>query len=139
MFKLTLKNILGKKLRYLLTTIAVVVAVSFVVGVFVLTDSLRASFDALAADITGGTDLVVRHSEVTAFLPLSVPDKSIEIVRSVDGVASAEPVITTLNKISLVKDDGELAVPAVNQAPRIGINMGSGSRLSNLFVVEGRR
>ena len=40
MFRLTIKNLLDKKIRFALTTIAVVVSVAMVVGVFVLTDSL---------------------------------------------------------------------------------------------------
>ena len=45
MFRLTIKNLLDKKIRFALTTIAVVVSVAMVVGVFVLTDSLRSSFN----------------------------------------------------------------------------------------------
>ena len=45
MFRLTIKNLLDKKIRFALTTIAVLVSVAMVVGVFVLTDSLRASFN----------------------------------------------------------------------------------------------
>ena len=44
----------------MLTTVAIVVGVAFVVGSFVLTDSLAASIDRLLSDATGNTDLVVR-------------------------------------------------------------------------------
>ena len=60
MFRLTIKNLLDKKIRFALTTIAVVVSVAMVVGVFVLTDSLRASFNGLAEDIASGAELAVR-------------------------------------------------------------------------------
>ena len=63
MLRLTIKNLLDKKIRFPLTTLAVVVSVASVVGVFVLTDSLRASFSGLAGDIAGGSDLTVRVTQ----------------------------------------------------------------------------
>ncbi|MXZ96431.1 MAG: hypothetical protein F4Y99_10950 [Acidimicrobiaceae bacterium] len=51
MFKLALRSLIDKKLRFALTTLVVVIGVMFVVGSFTLTDSLRATFGGLAEDI----------------------------------------------------------------------------------------
>ena len=59
MFRLTLRSALAHWRRFVLTTVAVVVGVSFVVGSFVLTDSLAASINQLLADATSRTDFVV--------------------------------------------------------------------------------
>jgi hypothetical protein len=60
MFHLTLRNIARRKLRYALTTLAVVLGVAFLSTSFFLTDKIRDTFDELATDITGDIDLVVR-------------------------------------------------------------------------------
>ena len=58
--KLTLRNIRRRKLRYALTTFAVVLGVAFLSTSFFLTDRIRETFDDLATDIVGETDLAVR-------------------------------------------------------------------------------
>jgi putative ABC transport system permease protein len=60
MLRLTLKGLLQHKIRFLLTTMAVVIGVGFVVGTLVLTDSVRVQFNQLFADINAGIDLQVR-------------------------------------------------------------------------------
>ena len=62
MLRLTLRNIARRKLRYALTTLAVVLGVAFLSTSFFLTDKIRDTFDELATDITGNLDLVVRTS-----------------------------------------------------------------------------
>ena len=60
MLRLTLKGLLAHKIRFLLTTFAVVIGVGFVVGTIVLTDSVRSQFNQLFVDINKGIDLQVR-------------------------------------------------------------------------------
>ena len=43
MLRLTFRNVWAHKLRFLLTTFAVVMGVGFVVGSFIVTDSLKMS------------------------------------------------------------------------------------------------
>ena len=57
MFRLTLRNISRRKLRYALTAFAVVLGVAFLSTSFFLTDQLRDSFDELSADIGSDQDL----------------------------------------------------------------------------------
>jgi putative ABC transport system permease protein len=96
MLRLTLKSVRGHLLRFVLTLFAVSLGVAFVAGSFVLTDSLRSTFDTLIATSSQGTDVSVRGQEggsnvtgegLTTRLPLDLVDT----LRQVDGVQRAVP------------------------------------------------
>ena len=59
MLRATLKSLLARKLRLMLSGLAVVLGVMFVSGSFVLTDTLGRSFDALFADAYEDIDVQV--------------------------------------------------------------------------------
>ncbi len=59
MLRATLKSLLARKVRLLLSGLAVVLGVMFVSGAFVLTDTLGRSFDAIFADAYEGIDVDV--------------------------------------------------------------------------------
>jgi putative ABC transport system permease protein len=64
MLHATIKSLLARKLRLVLSGLAVVLGVMFVAGAFVLTDTLSRSFDNLFTDIYVNTD--VRVTQKTA-------------------------------------------------------------------------
>jgi putative ABC transport system permease protein len=59
MLRATLKSLLSRKLRLVLSGLAVVLGVMFVSGAFVLTDTLGRSFDGLFASVYQNTDVEV--------------------------------------------------------------------------------
>jgi putative ABC transport system permease protein len=59
-WRATIKSLLARKVRLLLTAIAVVLGVGFVAGTYVLTDTLNAAFDTLFATSTAGVDVQVQ-------------------------------------------------------------------------------
>ena len=63
MLHVTLKGLLAHKLRLALTALAVVLGVAFMAGSLVLTDTIRAVFDDLFAEVNAGVDAVVRKQE----------------------------------------------------------------------------
>ncbi len=65
MWRATLKGIAAHKLRLVLTAISVVVAVSFISGTYVLTDTVKGTFSALFSDLNRGVDL--RVASATGF------------------------------------------------------------------------
>ena len=66
MFRVSLKGILGHKLRLVLTALAVTLGVSFVAGTFILTDTMNAAFTDLFGRIDKNVDAVVRaHATFT--------------------------------------------------------------------------
>ena len=64
MLRLTLKNLRANKVRFALTTLGVVLAVSFVVSAFVLGDGLRSTFGDVSEDITAGVDIRLRQRPI---------------------------------------------------------------------------
>ena len=108
---------------------------SFVVGTFVLADSLRKTFDDLFTQISENVDLQVRAS--VAFGDDSVdlqrdpiPASLEETVAQVDGVAATEPLLQRYAQ--LVDKQGE---PVSTQgAPTLGVAWNGDSSLSGLEI-----
>ncbi|GAA2369760.1 ABC transporter permease [Dactylosporangium salmoneum] len=95
MLKATLKSLLSRKLRLVLSGLAVVLGVMFVSGAFVLTDTLGRSFDSLFASVYAGTDVQVTQKpkvgggEVDSpSTPANIPATTVDKVKAVPGVAS---------------------------------------------------
>src|ERR1700736_6328377 len=60
MLNATLKSLAAHKGRLALATIAIVLGVAFMAGTFVLTDTVKASFDNLFQQTVVGKDIVVQ-------------------------------------------------------------------------------
>ncbi|GHJ16426.1 MULTISPECIES: ABC transporter permease [unclassified Micromonospora] len=100
MFRATLKSLLARKLRLLLSGLAVVLGVMFVSGAFVLTDTLGRSFDAVFADAYADVDVNVaakpkvevsetEGEQVAGPVPASLVDR----VKAVPGAADVRGVV----------------------------------------------
>lgn len=133
MLRLTIKNLLDKKIRFALTSLAVVLGVTFVVAVFTMTDSLRSSFDGLAADIAGGAELTVRTTQAVGedFDRAPVPETVEAQIAAVDGVAETIPGIGVNNAV-ITDGDGEAIIPT--GPPTLGLSWSP----FQFFLVEGR-
>ena len=132
MLKLALRNLLDKKIRFALTTLSVVIGVTFVVGTFSLTDSLRSTFGDLAEDIAGETDLTVRAAQQIgneADRP-TIPDSLLDDVAAIDGVVEVAGTVQARNVV-IVDGDGNAIRP--QGPPALGMNFSS----RVFFVIEG--
>ena len=99
MFRVTLKSLLARKLRLLLTASAVVLGVAFVAGTLILGDTMNKTFDNLFATAYSGTDVGVRGKSAfdvnvadggdSTQSRAPVPASVVEAVRGVDGVRTA--------------------------------------------------
>src|SRR5947208_15651625 len=96
MLRITLRGLRAHFLRFLLTGIAIVLGVTFLVGSFVITDTIRAAFDDLFAKTTRGTDAVVQGVESRSVgapgedvRRQPIPQSILDAVRRVPGVANA--------------------------------------------------
>ncbi len=134
LLRYTLKSIAGARIRFLLTTLAVVVGVAFTVGVFVTTDGLRSTFGDLSEDIFEGVDLSVR-SEVEFgdrdFGAPLVDPALVDDIRSVDGVAAAEGGVFEFNVIA-IDSNGE-ALESIGP-PQMGVSWPEDQQLSQVSV-----
>ena len=137
LLRLTLKNIANRKFLFLGTALSVVLGVSFVVGVFIVTDSLRATFDDIADDIAGSIDLRVR-SELEFGDRLNAPEVDPALateIAGVDGVAAVTGGVAAWNVV-IIDPDGE---PLQSLGPpQFGVSWSDEEALTELYLAEGR-
>lgn len=127
MLRLSLRSMASHRGRFLLTVLAVTLGVGFVVGAFVVTDTVRSAIDGLFDDINRGVDVTVRaRTELTAGAqggPASrgrIPGSLVEVVEGVDGVRSAGGSIT--GYAQLLDLDGKAVT--TGGAPLLGVSWG---------------
>src|SRR5215211_5735276 len=138
MLKVTWKSLLGRKVRLLMSTFAIVLSSAFVGGSLIFSDTLGRSFTALFASTVG--DVIVRpadgadsfgastvsiSSSVIADLEGSVPD-----AERVDGRIRAQGVYVVDKENKVVGGQGPPALGGASEAP-------VGHGLTGLVLVEG--
>ena len=133
MLKLTIKNLLDKKIRFALTSLAVVLGVTFTVAVFTMTDSLRASFDGLAQDIASGTDLTIRATQTVGdqIDRAPVPAELDDLLVNIEGIDVTAPGVTVFNTI-ITDGEDEAIIP--QGPPAIGASWSP----YQFFIADGR-
>jgi putative ABC transport system permease protein len=104
MTKLVLRGLLTRKLRTVLTSLAIILGVAMVTGTFVLTDQINAAFKDIFQTGNAKVDAVL--SRQVAFGSSEnagpLPDSLIDTARGVDGVAEADGQVQA--------DDAQLVV-----------------------------
>jgi putative ABC transport system permease protein len=126
--------------RLIAISIAILAGVSFVVGSFVLADSLRKTFDDLFTQISQNIDLRVRSSvafgeEDFQLQRDPIPDEVDDAILALDEVVTTEPVLSRYAQ--LVGPDGEAV--GTQGAPTLGIAWTGNQELSGLLIKgEGR-
>lgn len=136
MLHATLKSLLARKLRLALTALAVVLGVAFVSGTFILTDTLRSTFDDLFDSSQTAADLQVAGviSEDTVGPAATVSPAMVEELAGIEGVEAVSPVIEGFAQ--LLDAEGE---PVGGEGPpTIGTVVPRDETLSDLSLAEGR-
>ncbi|MEV7430386.1 FtsX-like permease family protein [Nocardioides sp. NPDC092400] len=140
MIRAALKSLLGRKLRLLMSTFAIVLGVAFVAGSLVFSDTLGRSFTALFASTVG--DVVVQPEGGTtsqgAPSTQTLPAALVDELAEVEGAARADGNVEAVG-VFVVDTDGKvvggLGPPALggnwNDAP-------AGHGLTGLTIQEGR-
>lgn len=118
MFKATIKSLLSRKLRLVLSALAVVLGVMFVSGSFVLTDTLQRSFTDLFSSAFANVDVSVSPKTEKGKEPKPLTPQAIADVKSVPGVASA--VGDVQGTVRPIGKNGK--VMTTSGAPRFGSN-----------------
>jgi putative ABC transport system permease protein len=132
MLRATLKSLLSRKMRLVLSGLAVVLGVMFVSGSFVLTDTMGRSFDQLFASVYTGVDVHVHARPATGktVAEPTVPADRLAAVRATPGVAAATGVVQ-VDGARLIGANGKV-VPAVSGTARYGRNWTGTSDLVRL-------
>jgi putative ABC transport system permease protein len=122
--------------RTLAIAFAITASVSFVVGSFVLADSLRATFDSLFQELNDNVDLEVRATQEFSTDDARDPiDVAIaDAIREVDGVEVVEPILQRFAQ--LVDANGEAIAPP--GGPTFGVSWEGDNGLQGVTVKEGR-
>ncbi|MEM8904238.1 MAG: FtsX-like permease family protein [Actinomycetota bacterium] len=134
MLKLTVRGLLAHKIRFALTTFAVVLGVGFVVAAFLISDSLRSTFDDIVGDLNEGVAAEVRgfveFDDGTGFTP-PIDEGLVDTVAAVDGVDAAVPILS-VQSLTPVDADGE---PVTSLGPPIlSVNADDGPDSDTTFL-----
>jgi len=146
--RVTLKNLVARKVRLAMSAFAIVLGVAFVAGSYVFTDTLDNTFEEIFSDLNG--DVVVRPE---GFLGLSslvgndsvsndgrtVPASMVDELAALDGALRADGVVEN-RSVFVVGTDGR--VVSGSGAPGIGANWSDAPNTtgkSPLQLEEGRR
>ena len=120
--------------RTIAIAIAITASVSFVVGSFVLADSLSASFDSLFTQLSDKVDFEVRSvqefdtQDAREPIDVGLADQ----IAAIDGVAAVEP---TLNRYAqLIGDDGDAVT---SSGPSLGVSWSPDADLAGLTIKDG--
>ncbi|GAC1588408.1 MAG: ABC transporter permease [Acidimicrobiales bacterium] len=142
MLRTTLKSLAAHKLRLALTALAIVLGVAFMAGTFVLTDTVKYTFDSLFAQTAIGKDVVVRgiapfgtsggRGGDGTVRPLT-PERLLSTIKAVPGVRAVDGHVQ--GSVSLVGRDGRAVK---RQAPVFGASFSLDPSLSPLRVSSGR-
>ncbi|MPZ28287.1 MAG: FtsX-like permease family protein [Micromonosporaceae bacterium] len=136
MLRATLTSMLHRKLRLVLSGLAVVLGVMFVSGSLILTDTLSRSFDNLFAGVYADTDVQVHGEPKVAVdefegeqVPATMPADIVDRVADVPGVASAVGEVEA-DGARVIGSDGKVVTSF--GPPRLGVNWGGQGGLIEL-------
>jgi putative ABC transport system permease protein len=110
MFRISLKSILGRKARLVLTSLAVILGTAFLSGTSIFSATLDRTFNNLFQDVFANIDGYVRSTEVVEgdfglIERQRIPAELVTKVREVPGVADAVPDVQAFARI--VGKDGK--------------------------------
>ncbi|MEO7352021.1 MAG: FtsX-like permease family protein [Marmoricola sp.] len=138
MLRAAWKSLLGRKLRLLMSTFAIVLGVAFVGGTLIFTDTLNKSFVAIFDNSVG--DVVVRPvgaGDADTPTTLTMPAGLVNELADVPGAARADGNVATFGLFVIGKNN---RVVGGQGAPGIGVNNNSAPAahgVEGLQVVEG--
>ncbi|MCW2547185.1 MAG: hypothetical protein JWN96_1645, partial [Mycobacterium sp.] len=141
MLRVTLRGLMARKVRLLLSAFAVVLGVAMVSGTYVLTDTIGNAFEHLFSSINKNTAVAVRGNTGAGFSNTDsqadrapLPDSLLAKVAAVPGVREADPNVS---------GSAQVINPATKEpisnagAPGLGVNY-SGTPLETLTIRAGR-
>src|SRR6516165_2687217 len=141
MLALTVKSVRANKARFVLTSLAVLLGVAFMAGTFVLTDTIKKSYDQISTSVYHSTDAVVRSAQVAnsgdqgAKTRGTISASTLATVRAVTGVQAAEP--QQLGVAVVVGSDGKLIDANPNSAVPLALGWQDTPALNPMRLVSG--
>jgi putative ABC transport system permease protein len=137
-----LKGLLGRKLRAVLTAVAIVLGVAMVSGTYVLTDTIKAAFSTVFTQVYKNTDAVITGKSAIGgdagnggAVP-SLPESLLGRIRNLPGVLEAEGGID--DQAQLIGHDGKVISRSGAPALAFSVNPHGSQRFNPLVLVSGR-
>jgi putative ABC transport system permease protein len=141
MTKFAIRGLLGRKLRTVLTAIAIVLGVAMISGTYVLTDSIDQAFDTIFTDIRQGSNAVITGksavdlSNQEGLTPPTLDESLLPQVRELSGVAQAEGSVSS-DATQFIGDNGKAVV--FGGAPNLGFSISDPtSPFNSLTLLDG--
>ncbi|MGB7982383.1 MAG: FtsX-like permease family protein [Candidatus Nanopelagicales bacterium] len=142
MLKATWRSLKAHKARMLLSGLAVVLGVAFVVGTFIFTDTLKGTFDQLFSgqtpDVVVTQQLEVGGDDGTGSVVSVIPAETLDTVRALPGVRLVTGDVQ-VQGVALIDVEGEPI--GGNGPPQLGVSypeFPDEAQLSGVTLVEGR-
>jgi len=141
MLRVALKGLLGRKLRAILTALAIVLGVAMISGTYVLTDTIKAAFGTVFSTVYKNTDAVITAKSAigtnknSGVLPPSFSESLLPRVRALPGVAEAEGGIS--DYASLVGRDDKVISGHGAPSLAFAVHPHSDQRFNPLTLVSG--
>ena len=111
MIKVALKGLAGRKVRALLTALAVVIGVSMVSGTFVLTDTMQKAFDGIFEESYEGTDAVVNGRQLVEFSSGGRATVDASLLSKIKDLPSVDAAAGSLQDLQNNSNAGEAVRP----------------------------
>ena len=140
MWRITVKGLLAHKLRLALTSLAIVLGVTFVTGTLVLTDTLHNTFTSLFGQVYQNVDYQIRgtaafsSNAAAGAVRKPISESILPAILVVPGVAVAEGGVT--GSAQFIAANGKAVT--TGGAPMIGMSFAADQRLSSLPLVVGK-
>ena len=140
MIRVTLKSLLGHKLRFALTGLAIALGVAFMAGTSIFSATLHRGFDDLVDTGLAGTDVVVRSPEAFRSswgeqrepVDVSLLDRLLKV----NGVAAGD--VSVEGYAQMVDADGDAVKTPGGNPPTLGMNWIDDPQLSSWNLTTGR-
>ncbi|MGH3026934.1 MAG: ABC transporter permease, partial [Gaiellaceae bacterium] len=144
MIRVALRGLLGRKLRAILTALAIILGVAMMSGTYVLTDTIDKAFSTIFDESYAGTDVVVSgkgadidFQGVSSTAP-PVDESLVDEVRALPDVEAASGSVSDETNTKIIGSDGK----AINTqgAPSLGFGIDpspDAQRFNPLNIVEG--
>ena len=136
LLRYSLRSIAGVKVRFALTTLAVIIGVALTTGVLIATDGLRASLNDLSGQIYEKFDFTVRaasdvgdRNEGVPLVPVSLSEE----LMSIDGVEAVAGLAQEYNVVA-IDGEGNALDPGVGR--QIGYGWPEVESLSTVYVYD---
>jgi len=137
----TLRGLLGRKLRATLTAVAIVLGVAMISGTYVLTDTIKAAFSTVFAQVYKNTDAVITGESAIGgnqndgVVPPSLPESLLAQVRNLPGVAVAEGGVN--DEAKLVNHKGKVISRGGSPNLAFSVDPKGDQRFNPLVLTEG--